>query len=88
MFDFDKHLILSNSNSNEKAIGAGLNHHSELDDDVYAGSDIYVDSIVSARIELANLGHPIVGQVGEIILGQLPIPKSDAITVFQSMGII
>lgn len=69
-----------------KAIGAGLNHHSELADDVYARSAIYVDSIVSARSELATLNHPILGQVGEVILGQLPVPSAEASTVFQSMG--
>lgn len=69
------------------AVGAGLNHHSELADNVYAQSTIYVDSMVAARSELATLGHPIAGQVGEIILEKLELPGADANTVFQSMGV-
>lgn len=53
---------------------------------MYARSAIYVDSVLQARSELATLKHPILGQVGELILGQLPLPDAEACTVFQSMG--
>lgn len=69
------------------AIGAGPgNHHSELADDVYRQAHIYVDSMATARVELATLGHPIRGHVGDVVAGVRPQPPAETITVFQSMG--
>lgn len=69
------------------AVGAGPgNHHSELSDALYAEAHIFVDSIVSARVELATLQHPIQGQVGEVVAGIRTQPQAAALTVFQSMG--
>lgn len=55
--------------------------------DLYTDSRtrIYVDSNANAESELKDLDAPIVGQVGDIINGQIPTP-SNSITTFHSMG--
>lgn len=68
------------------AVGAGINHHSELDGSVYSNGQIYVDTMVSANVELSTLQHPIVGEVGEVMLNVKKAPASDSLTIFQSMG--
>lgn len=69
------------------AIGAGPHgHFAELAADLYERAHIYCDSIESARVELHDMPHPIVGQVGDVIAGQLARPAADALTVFQSLG--
>lgn len=68
------------------AVGAGINHHSELDDSVYSIGQIYVDTMVSAKVELKTLRHPIIGELGEVMLNFKKAPASDSLTIFQSMG--
>lgn len=70
-----------------KAVGAGRNHHSEINEDIYMdeATKIYVDYNASARSELSTLNAPIVGEVGDIINGHSQ-PPSGAITIFHSMG--
>ncbi|XP_037043791.1 ketimine reductase mu-crystallin [Bradysia coprophila] len=67
------------------AVGAGINHHSELDGSVYGMSKIYVDSWAGAQSELKTLNYPIEGEVGEVInsVKQTPTQKW---TIFQSLG--
>lgn len=69
------------------AVGAGTNHFSELSKDLYTDSttNIYVDSSANAEYELRGLYAPIVGQVGDVINGQIATP-SNGITIFHSMG--
>uniref|UniRef100_A0A182JHI2 Ketimine reductase mu-crystallin n=1 Tax=Anopheles atroparvus TaxID=41427 RepID=A0A182JHI2_ANOAO len=71
------------------AVGAGEFHHAELAQDVYDDCRVYIDHWEGARKELATLRANVVGEVGEIILGDadrlLPAKRS-GITVFQSLG--
>lgn len=69
------------------AVGAGINHHSELDLDIYTDpkTKIYVDNWGSAQTELKTLQAPIEGEVGDIINGIKVVP-STGITIFHSMG--
>lgn len=66
-------------------VGAGVNHHSELDGSVYGKSKIYVDSWAGARSELATLNYPIEGEIGEVINNVKPTPNQTT-TIFHSMG--
>lgn len=70
------------------AVGAGINHHTELSEDIYtdAQTKIYVDAMSNAKSELATLNAPIVGEVGDIINGAKQPPQS-GIIIFHSMGI-
>lgn len=69
------------------AVGAGLNHHSELSMDIYTDpkTKIYVDNWGSARTELSKLEAPIESEVGDIINGVGAVPPT-GITIFHSMG--
>lgn len=67
------------------AIGAGMNHHSELHPNIYESSQVYTDHWEGAKTELAGIMDKLTGIVGEVILGQKPQPEN-GITVFQSMG--
>lgn len=69
------------------AVGAGVNHFSELSKDLYTDlkTKIYVDSNANAETELKGLYAPIIGQVGDIINGQMAIP-CNGISIFHSMG--
>lgn len=69
------------------AVGAGINHFSELSKDLYTDprTKIYVDSNSNAESELRGLYASIDGQVGDIINGQRKIP-CNGITIFHSMG--
>ncbi|EEB12975.1 ornithine cyclodeaminase, putative [Pediculus humanus corporis] len=70
------------------AIGAGIKHHCELDDSIYEKSSIYTDSMENARVELKGLieeGYPVLGEIGEIIIGKKEIVKNDVI-IFHSLG--
>lgn len=69
------------------AVGAGVNHHSEIDEDIYtnAQTKIYVDSNAGAESELKTLNAPIIGEVGEIINKNWQ-PPSGGMTIFHSMG--
>lgn len=71
------------------AVGAGLSHHSELDEAIYKEADVYVDHMDSAKTELAGLekiGVKFAGEIGEVIAGTLKPVPSKKITVFQSLG--
>lgn len=72
-------------NVHVNAIGAGINHFSELDSELYLKGQLYVDTMTGAKIELKGLNAEIIGEVGEVINGFKPTPK-DGITIFQSMG--
>ncbi len=67
------------------AVGAGVNHHSEIDGSVYEKSKIYVDSWTGAASELKTLNYQIEGEVGEVINGVKQTP-SQPLTIFHSMG--
>ncbi|KFB51235.1 AGAP011137-PA-like protein [Anopheles sinensis] len=71
------------------AVGAGEYHHAELAQDIYDSCRVYIDHWEGARKELATLRSNVVGEVGEIILGdagKLLPAKPGGITVFQSLG--
>lgn len=71
------------------AVGAGVNHHGELDEEIYKTCDIYLDHADSAKVELAGLekvGIKFKGEIGAVISGSLQLPSPDRITVFQSLG--
>lgn len=73
------------------AVGAGLSHHSELEEKIYREADIYVDHFESANKELAgllNMGIKFAGEIGQLISGGLQLENVDSgkITVFQSLG--
>lgn len=70
------------------AVGAGVNHFSELSKDLYTDpkTKIYVDSNANAETELNGLYAGIEGQIGDIINGHIAIP-ADGITIFHSMGV-
>lgn len=72
------------------AVGAGLNHHSELDGPIYGNSSIFFDSEASAKTELKGLYEQfpgnMIGEVGQHIENQIkPVPHFP-LTVFHSMG--
>lgn len=69
------------------AVGAGVNHHSEIDGGIYERSKIYVDSWTGAESELKTLNYPIEGEVGEVINGVIGTP-THPLTIFHSMGMI
>lgn len=75
--------------------GAHLNaiavnpNNRELDDATYKASEVYVDNMIGARSELGGitaLGVDFKGQIGDLIIGKVPKPGPEAITVFQSLG--
>ena len=70
------------------AVGAGTFHHNELDLDIYkdAQTNIFVDDLTQAEVELKTLDAKIVGEVGEVLNGSREAPTT-GITIFQSMGI-
>lgn len=80
LFSFDFYLYTL-------AVGAGQNHHSEIDADIYTdvGTKIYVDHNAGAQSELKTLNAPIVGEVGDIINGHSTSPSSGT-TIFHSLG--
>lgn len=67
------------------AIGSGLQHHTELAQDIYDECSVFIDYWNGAKAELATLKSTIVGEVGEVVLKQKVVPSS-GITVFQSLG--
>ncbi|XP_031627138.1 ketimine reductase mu-crystallin-like [Contarinia nasturtii] len=75
------------NNVHINAVGAGVNHHTELSEDIYKDpqTKIYVDSIDNAHSELKTLDAPIVGEVGDIINAH-SAPPTTGITIFHSMG--
>ncbi|KAL0272826.1 UNVERIFIED_CONTAM: hypothetical protein PYX00_005655 [Menopon gallinae] len=69
------------------AVGAGINHHSELHTDIYEKSTIYTDSLTNAKVELKGLedqGFRICGEVGEVINGTKS--KESGLVIFHSLG--
>ncbi|KAL1129302.1 hypothetical protein AAG570_013831 [Ranatra chinensis] len=70
------------------AVGAGVNHHSELDTRTYQNSVVVTDSMASASEELkglANIGVPVYAEIGQIINKTVKIPKTHC-TIFHSLG--
>ncbi|GLV34992.1 uncharacterized protein CBL_09472 [Carabus blaptoides fortunei] len=83
------HLAWIKPNVHINAVGAGANHHSELDEALYHNSVIYVDHMAGAKVELAGLekmGVQLVGEIGELISNDKPLPQNDKITIFHSLG--
>jgi hypothetical protein len=69
------------------AVGAGINHHSELDVDLYKMACVYTDTMASAETELKGLLELgiTIEEVGDIINGTKSADRG-TITVFQSLG--
>lgn len=69
------------------AVGAGINHHSELDVDLYKMACVYTDTMASAETELKGLLELgiTIEEVGDIINGTKSADRG-MITVFQSLG--
>ncbi|XP_014246893.1 ketimine reductase mu-crystallin isoform X2 [Cimex lectularius] len=70
------------------AIGAGINHHSELDEKIYRNAILVVDEMEAAQKELKGLLEKSIniwGEVGAVITGQNTLPNSE-ITIFHSLG--
>ncbi|GLG95581.1 Ketimine reductase mu-crystallin [Gryllus bimaculatus] len=71
-----------------QSVGAGINHHSELDKELYQAASIYTDTMPAAQIELKGLADievSVLGEIGEIIQGTKHVPREN-ITVFHSLG--
>lgn len=71
------------------AIGAGINHHSELSKNIYEKSIIYTDSMENAKNELKGLedeGYHIEGEIGEIVNGKVPEHDQNRPIIFHSLG--
>lgn len=69
------------------AVGAGQVHFGEVAQDVYDHSVVYVDSMVSAKVELKDLKARIIGEVGEVIRNAKR-SENERITIYQSMGML
>ncbi|KAH8303905.1 hypothetical protein KR044_009142, partial [Drosophila immigrans] len=67
------------------AVGAGEVHFGEVANDVYARSEVFVDSLASAEHELRGFPVPIAGEVGGVIESGYK-PATLSTTIFQSMG--
>lgn len=75
--------------SDQLAIGAGVNHYSEVGMDVYQNFDVFIESYVGVETELRGIEALVTGEVGEIIEGQKQLNQSSGggrKTIFQSMG--
>nr|CAI5838288.1 unnamed protein product [Callosobruchus analis] len=71
------------------AVGASRNHFSELDEQLYRNSDLYLDSIETMRPEMVGLdmlNDSIRGEVGAVINRTLPATPSERITIFNGGG--
>lgn len=67
------------------AVGAGnATHHSELSPSIYERAKVYIESRITAQIELKGIESKIVAEVGEIINGTKTVESG--ITIFQSLG--
>lgn len=60
-------------------------HFGEVGQDIYDQGVVYVDSMLSAKVELKDLKARIVGEVGEVIRNGRRT-ETERITIFQSMG--
>ncbi|KAI5693379.1 hypothetical protein M8J75_014807 [Diaphorina citri] len=85
-----KYEWLTKKDAHINAVGAGLNHHSELDSAIYSHSSIFFDSEAAARGELKGLYEQVpanmVGEVGGLIAANLTRDARYPLTVFHSMG--
>ncbi|XP_017299593.1 zinc finger protein 502 [Diaphorina citri] len=85
-----KYEWLKKKDAHINAVGAGLNHHSELDAAIYSHSSIFFDSEAAARGELKGLYEQVpanmVGEVGGLIAANLTRDARYPLTVFHSMG--
>lgn len=69
----------------ESAIGAGINHHSELNMNLYQSGTVFIESKVGIQNELKGIESLITSEIGEIIMN-VRQAKATGISVFQSMG--
>lgn len=67
------------------AIGAGLNHHSELGRDIYQSASVFIESNVGIQTELKGIEAFVSGEIGQVIEGRKHDNESGK-SVFQSMG--
>lgn len=70
------------------AVGAGYSHHSEIDEELYKSSVVYVDNNEAAKSELKGLkdfGVDIQGELGDVILGKVNV-KQGVINIFHALG--
>ncbi|CAH1100823.1 unnamed protein product [Psylliodes chrysocephalus] len=71
------------------SVGAGRNHHSEIEESLYFNADVYIDHWEGAKTELAGLekiGIQFKAEVGKVILNQVKTEDPNRITIFQSLG--
>ncbi|XP_037812511.1 ketimine reductase mu-crystallin [Lucilia sericata] len=78
--------MLKGSDVHINTVGAGQVHFGEVAQDIYDQSVVYVDSMVSAKVELKDLKARIIGEVGEVIRNGKRT-ENERITIYQSMGI-
>lgn len=60
-----------------------------MDEALYHNSVVYVDHMAAAKVELAGLekmGVQLVGEIGELITNDKPLPDNNKITIFQALG--
>jgi thiomorpholine-carboxylate dehydrogenase len=67
------------------AIGAGENHHSEVGEDIYQSSSVFIESRVGLLTELKGIASLVSAEIGEIIDGRKRLGAM-TLSVFQSMG--
>ncbi|VEN45054.1 unnamed protein product [Callosobruchus maculatus] len=71
------------------AVGASRNHFSELDEQLYRNSDLYLDSIETMKAEMVGLdmlNDSLRGEVGAVINGNVPATPNERITIFNGGG--
>lgn len=62
-----------------------MNHHSELNMDIYESSLVFIESNVGIQTELKGIGAFVSGEIGEVIVGRKGSYATGK-SVFQSMG--
>lgn len=71
------------------AVGAGINHYSELEEEIYINAFIAVEHMESAQKELKGIlekGIEINCEIGEFISENRSLPVDTEFTVYQSLG--
>ncbi|CAH0385677.1 unnamed protein product [Bemisia tabaci] len=76
------------SDAHINAVGFGVSHHSELDENTYRKASVFVDSLDGAKQELKSLHEAGIKftEVGAVINGTERVPPNGGVTVFQSLG--
>lgn len=62
-----------------------MNHHSELDRNIYQSTSVFIESNVGIQTELKGIENFVSGEIGEVIEGRKH-GNSTGKSVFQSMG--